>query len=330
MKKDIFIFKSGEIKRKENTIFFQNDEIKKFLPVTEIDNLYIFGEVNINKKALDFISQNFVCIHFYNYYGYYSGTFYPREHLNSGFVILKQSEYYLNYQKRMYISYKIIKSAITNIVNNLKYYKKKISALEEIIRKIEEEKDKLEKAENINEIMAIEGNVRNEYYKTFNKIINKKEFHFEKRTRMPPKDKINALISFGNTLMYNTVLSQIYKTNLDPRIGYLHSTNDRRFTLNLDVAEIFKPIIVDRTIFTLLNKNILKEEHFMKELNGILLNEKGMQKFLEMYNEKLLTVIKHPKLKREITYKTLIKMELYKIQKHITKDEELNCFEGAW
>jgi CRISPR-associated protein Cas1 len=330
MKKDIFIFKSGEIKRKENTIFFQNDEVKKFLPVTEIDNLYVFGEVNINKKALDFISQNSVCIHFYNYYGYYSGTFYPREHLNSGFVILKQSEYYLNYQKRMYISYKIISSAITNIVNNLKYYKKKTPELEEIIDKIEEEKDKLEETENINEIMAIEGNVRNEYYKTFNKIINKKEFHFEKRTRMPPKDKINALISFGNTLMYNTVLSQIYKTNLDPRIGYLHSTNDRRFTLNLDVAEIFKPIIVDRTIFTLLNKNILKEEHFMKELNGILLNEKGMQKFLEMYNEKLLTVIKHPKLKREITYKTLIKMELYKIQKHITKDEELNCFEGAW
>jgi CRISPR-associated protein Cas1 len=130
--------------------------------------------------------------------------------------------------------------------------------------------------------------------------------------------------------MYNTVLSQIYKTNLDPRIGYLHSTNDRRFTLNLDVAEIFKPVIVDRTIFSLLNKNILKKDHFMKELNGILLNEKGMQKFLEMYNKKLLTVIKHPKLKREITYKTLIKMELYKIQKHITKDEELNCFEGAW
>ena len=101
----------------------------------------------------------------------------------------------------------------------------------------------------------------------------------EKRTRRPPKSKINTVISFGNGLLYTVVLSEIYKTHLDPRIGFLHATNFRRFTLNLDVAEIFKPIIVDRTIFYLLNKQMLKKQHFMKELNQVYLNKKGRELF---------------------------------------------------
>ncbi len=71
---------------------------------------------------------------------------------------------------------------------------------------------------------------------------------------------MNTLISFGNSLMYSTVLTYIYQTPLDPRIGYLHSTNFRRFSLNLDISEIFKPIIVDRSILNLVNK----KNHFRK------------------------------------------------------------------
>jgi CRISPR-associated protein Cas1 len=330
MKKDIYIFKSGDLKRKDNTIYFQHDEGKKYLPVEEIDNLYIFGEINLNKKVLDFLSQNEICIHFFNYYGYYSGTYYPREHLNSGYVILKQAENYLNYSKRIYIAINIIKSAINNILNNLKYYNRKNIDLKSEIEKIENNLEKLDNCSTINEIMAHEGNTRNIYYECFNKIIINKDYEFTSRTRRPPKDKINALISFGNSLMYSTVLSQIYKTHLDPRIGYLHSTNERRFTLNLDIAEIFKPIIVDRMIFSMINKNILSDNDYIQELNGILLNENGRKKLLTDYNKRLLTVIIHPNLKRQITYKTIIKLELYKIQRFITEEEQLNFFKGRW
>ena len=127
--------------------------------------------------------------------------------------------------------------------------------------------------------MAIEGNIRNEYYHCFNKIIKNPEFEFSIRSRRPPRDNINALISFGNSLLYTTILGEIYQTQLDPRIGYLHSTNERRFTLNLDIAEIFKPIIVDRTIFSLLNKEVLTTSDFETNFNGILLSENGRKKF---------------------------------------------------
>lgn len=248
--------------------------------------MYVFGEITLNKRFLDFASQKEICIHFFNYYGYYMGTFYPREHLNSGYVILNQAKYYLDYDKRLDLAKRIINTAVYNILMVLKYYKNRGIELEEEISDIEYKQYSIDTIESIEELMAIEGNIRETYYKTFGKIIKNKEFEFKVRSRRPPLDRINALISFGNSLMYSTVLGEIYETHLDPRIGYLHSTNMRRFTLNLDVAEVFKPIIVDRIIFSLLNRNV--------------------------------------------SYKRLIRMELYKIQKHIMEDEPYEGFVMNW
>jgi CRISP-associated protein Cas1 len=330
MKKDIYIFKDGELKRKDNTVYFECDGKKKYLPIEEMNNIWIYGEITINKRFLDYISQKEICIHFFNYYGYYSGTYYPREHLNSGYVILKQAEKYLNYDDRVDIARKIITTAVKNIIVVLKYYKKKGCNLEEQVKDIEGKLELMYDTVTIEELMAIEGNIREKYYECFNPIINKQEFDFTIRSRRPPLDKINALISFGNSMMYTTVLGEIYQTQLDPRIGYLHSTNNRRFSLNLDVAEIFKPIIVDRIIFSLLNKKRITEDDFEEKMNGIILNEKGKKKFIEEYNEKLSTTIKHSKLNTTVSYKRLIRLELYKLQKYITENEEYEGFVAKW
>src|SRR5690606_2086087 len=105
---------------------------------------------------------------------------------------------------------------------------------------------------------------------------------------------------------------------------------ERRFTLNLDIAEIFKPIIVDRTIFSILNKGMLTTKDFNKDFNGILISDKGRKKFLEEYNSKLDTVIKHPHLNVNVSYKRLIRLELYKIQKHITENKQYEGFVARW
>lgn len=330
MKKDIYIFNNGVLKRKNNTIYFETEGKKKYLPVEEIDNIWVFGELDLNKSFLEYASQKGVVIHFFNYYEYYSGSFYPREHLNSGYVILKQAEAYLDFSKRINIAKEFINVAVKNILVVLKYYKKKGKEVDDYIKNIEEHQMNLQLVNSIEEVMAYEGNIRELYYKAFNPILENKDFEFKTRTKRPPKDKINSLISFGNSVMYSTVLSEIYKTNLDPRIGYLHSTNNRRFTLNLDVAEVFKPIIVDRVIFSLINKNIIAEKDFDEDFNGIILNDKGKKKFIEEYNEKLNTTINHRDLACTVSYKRLIRLELYKLQKLITEGECYKGFVAQW
>lgn len=330
MKKTIYIFSNGELKRQHNTLYFEGDKGRKYLPVENVAEFMIFGEVSINKKLLEFLTQQKILLHFFNHYGYYVGTYYPREYYNSGYMILKQAEHYIDPEKRFILAKKFVEGGIANMLKVLKYYQNRGSPLEEYINKILKHQSNISLQESIEKLMAIEGNVKECYYAAFDKIIKEENFVFEKRTKRPPKNQINALISFGNSLIYTIVLGEIYKTHLDPRIGFLHSTNLRRFTLNLDVSEIFKPIIVDRTIFYLLNKQIIGEQHFMKELNRVYLNENGRAIFIEEFEKKLKTTFKHDKLKRNVSYRQLIRMELYKIEKHLIGEEEYKPFIARW
>ncbi len=330
MKQTIYVFSDGELKRNNNTLYFDGSSSKKYMPVENIGEMMIFGEVSIGKKLLEFVSKNEILLHFFNYYGYYVGTYYPREHYNSGFMILRQSEAYMDSGKRLALAKKFVSGSIANILKVLEYYENRGKEVSEFIKSIENFNSNALEARDIDTLMSYEGNSRNHYYKSFNLIIDSVLFRYTERTRRPPETMLDALISFGNSLLYTTVLSEIYKTHLDPRIGYLHSTNFRSFTLNLDVSEIFKPIIVDRTIFSLLNKGMLKESHFMKELNGVYLNEKGRKVFVEEYQGKLETTINHKKLNREVSYRTLIRLELYKIEKHLMSDEEYKPYEAGW
>lgn len=330
MKKTIYIFSNGELKRQQNTLYFEGDKGKKYLPVENVSEFMIFGEVSINKKLLEFLTQQKIILHFFNYYGYYVGTYYPREYYNSGYMILKQAEHYINREKRITLAKKFVEGGVTNMLRILKYYNNRGISLQDYILSISSLQNSISSQVDIEKLMAIEGNIRDYYYDSFNKIIKNEEFAFKKRTKRPPKSKINALISFGNSLLYTVVLSEIYKTHLDPRIGFLHATNFRRFTLNLDVAEVFKPVIVDRTMFYLLNKQILNEQHFMKELNHVYLNEKGRALFVEGFENKLKATIKHDKLRRNVSYRRLIRMELYKIEKHLMGEKEYEPFNARW
>lgn len=330
MKKDIFIFNSGKLCRKDNTLMFEGEEGKKYIPVNDVESIYLFGEVDINKSLLEFMCSSKIMIHFYNYYDYYVGTFYPREFLNSGYVILKQSEAYLDYRKRVNIARKFIVGATNNILQVLKYYNRRNCDVCYEIEEITALLESLRLQETIETIMAVEGNIRQIYYKCFNKILNDEDFEFESRSRRPPKDRINSLISFGNSMIYSLTLSQIYQTQLDPRIGYLHTTNDRRFSLNLDISEVFKPIIVDRTIFSVINKKIITKKDFNKDLGGIILKDEGRMKFIKEFNDKLEATIKHPQLPNRVSYKRLIRMEAYKLQKLITEGEEYVPFLAKW
>lgn len=178
--------------------------------------------------------------------------------------------------------------------------------------------------------MALEGNSREEYYKAFDLIINNPDFIFEKRSRRPPKNNLNTLLSFANSLLYTTVLSEIYKTHLDPRIGYLHATNFRRFTLNLDLAEIFKPLLVDRLIFYLLDKKIIQSGDFEKKTEGILLKESGKKRIVDEYDKRLRTTINHRKLGRKVSYRQIIRMEAYKLEKHLLGEAEYQPYVSLW
>ncbi len=214
VKRNYYIFSSGRVKRKDNTVFFETKEEVRPLPVNDIEAIYIFGEVDFNSKAISFLSQNNITVHLFNYYGFYTGSFYPREYLPSGFVLVNQVHKYSNSTERLKVAKEFIRGASFNILKNLKYYARK-NNLDEYINKIENEHKGIDNVNDIGQLMGIEGRIRDIYYETFD-IITGNYFEFSKRVRKPPDNPMNALISFGNSLLYSTVLSEIYHTQLNP------------------------------------------------------------------------------------------------------------------
>lgn len=360
MKRAYYIFSSGRLRRKENTVFFEpqtnndappdadaNEELlldapnddrempafdakqKKVIPIDDIDSFMIFGEITLNTKFLNFLSHNKIPAHYFNYYGYYAGSFYPRDYLISGFLLMKQAGVARSKQKRLAIASKLVEGAACNMRKNLQYYNvrdvnlaDKISAIDELIYAIPN-------AADIPSLMGVEGNIRKTYYSAFPAIL-KDKYDFRQRVKNPPDNAVNALISFCNSLTYTACLSEIYRTQLSPLLSFLHEPGERRFSLALDIAEIFKPLLADRIIFRVLNQNMISHKDFDESLNFCYLKPGSRKIVVREFEEKMTTTIEHRKLKRKVSYRRLIRLECYKLIKHILGEQEYEPFKIWW
>lgn len=327
MGREYYVFNNGQLKRKENTIYFIDcEDKKKAIPIEEIDNLHLFGEIDLNTKFLNYISKYSILINVYNYYGFYSGTYYSKKKNVSGLVLVNQSRLYLDNNLRVKMAKAFIDSANHHMLRNLRRHK---DSTNEYINIIEKERKLMNSSSTIQEVMGAEGRARNAYYEAFNEFLDE-DFHMNKRERRPPTDPINALISFGNTMMYTTVLGEIYKTQLDPTISYLHEPSTKRFSLSLDISEIFKPLIVDSVIFSIINKKIIRKTDFDINNDICYLNENGKKKFIKELENKLSTTVKHRSLNRNVSYRTLIRLECYKIIKSAVENESYKPLKAWW
>ena len=327
--KDVFLFNNGRIQRKDSTIVFVNEDgKKKTLPIEQIENIHVFSELDFNTSFFNLLSQKDVNLHIYNYYGYYSGSYIPRDKRVSGYVDVNQAWHVLDHDARMYVAGQFVYGAVHHMLKNLRRHKAKTSIW---IEKLELERKKIPTASDIPTLMGMEGNMRQIYYQAFNSIIKYEDFYFERREKRPPTDRINALISFGNSLMYTTILSEMYKTQINPTISFLHEPSSKRFSLALDIAEIFKPLIVDSLIFSLINNRMIKKKHFdFIEDKVCMLNEEGNKIFITEYEARLAKTIKHRKLNRSVSYRYLIRLECYKLIKQFLGDEEYRSLKAWW
>jgi len=314
-KRSITLLSDGTLSRRENTLYFENAQGKRPLAVEGIYDIYIYGHVNITSQALHFLAQKGIAVHFFNHYGYYDGSFYPRESLNSGDLLIKQAKHYLDREKRLKLAKLFVVGGVKNMEKNLKKWGMKVSFNEFL--------NELEAVEKISEVMNVEARVRQEYYASWDETLPE-DFKIVKRTRRPPQNEINALISFLNSRIYATIVSELYNTQLSPTISYLHEPGERRFSLALDLSEIFKPIIADRITNRLVKQGIIKKEHFRNDLNGVLLNDKGKKIVLKAFNEEMQKSVRHPRLKKNVTKQRLIRLEAYKLIKHLVGTQEYN------
>lgn len=334
MKKSYYLFNPGRLSRKDNTLKFVATDAEgveapaKYIPVETVDNLYTFGSLDANSALYNFLGQAGIAVHFFDYYEHYTGSFMPKEYLLSGKMQVAQTRAYIHPAKRLTIARKFVEGAAFNMLKNLRYYAGRQRNLSTIIERIEALSATLPDSTDVENLMGTEGNIRATYYEAFAAIMP--EYEMGIRTRMPPGNEVNAMISFVNTLCYTLCLDAIYHTQLNPTISFLHEPGVRRFSLALDIAEIFKPILADRLIFALLNKKQIQKKDFEERLGGCLLKESGRKTVVRAWDEKLAETINHRNLGRNVSYRHLVKLECYKLAKHLLGMEDYKPFKTWW
>ena len=330
MKQSFYIYNNGDLKRKDNTLRFTSYEgEKRDIPIERISDIYVMSEMSFNTTFLNYISKYGIPIHFFNYYNFYTGSFYPKESNLAGQLLVSQVQHYTEYDKRPLLARKFIQAAADNIYRNLRYYNGRDKDVSEYMKDIDSLRAGLSDVKSVQEIMGIEGNIRKRYYSAWSIIINQ-EIEFDKRVMHPPDNMINSLISFVNSLIYTRTLSEIYHTQLNPTISYLHEPGVRRYSFCLDISEVFKPLIGDRLIFSLLNRKQITENSFTKELNYLHLKKEASQLIVSEFENRMKQTIMHRELGRQVSYQYLIRLEVYKLIKHLIGEKEYEGFRIWW
>jgi CRISPR-associated protein Cas1 len=334
MKKSYYLFNPGRISRKDNTLKFTpvdedgHEGTPKYIPVEGVDNLFAFGSLDANSALYNFLGKEQISVHFFDYFEHYTGSFMPKEYLLAGRMLVAQADAYSKLKKRMVIAQKFVEGAAFNMLKNLRYYNNREKDTSVQIAQIEQLCLSIPLTTDIPMLMGIEGNIRKTYYEAFDVIIN--DFEMGQRSKQPPSNEVNAMVSFVNSMCYTLCLDMVYHTQLNPTISFLHTPGERRFSLALDLAEIFKPLLADRLIFSLLNKKQIGHNDFDHRVNSCLLKESGRKTVVKAWDERLNETIKHRTLGRSVSYKHLVKLECYKLAKHVLGMEEYKPFKAWW
>ena len=310
---EFYLTKNGSVEREGNTIFFKGEGIKQSIPVLNLSEIIVTSKVSFSSWALDYLSKLNICVHFIRESGSYMSSLIPAGKNEIGNFTVKQASCYLDSRRRLQIAAEMVRSIRSGILRNLRYYNKE-GKLENAIERINSLKIK---EDNIKSILGTEGNIWSEYYSSFPLIYKgqesfKREFH-------PPKDPLNAMISFGNAILYSSTLTKIMTTGLNPSISFLHEPSDRSFSLALDIADMFKPMIVERIIAKIVNNRMIDKSEFREIKGGIYLNERGKKLFIQEYNDRINSTVKIGN--NYTSYGGLIRSECIKLIKHIEGEE---------
>ena len=166
-------------------------------------------------------------------------------------------------------------------------------------------------------LQGYEGSGTAYYFNCFQHLLNEPGL-FNGRTRRPPLDPVNALLSYGYTILLNQVMSAICTVGLDPYVGYLHNTKYGKPALALDLMEEFRPLIVDSIAISIFNNGILKRQHFTAELGGAYrLNDYGRRTFLTKLEARFDETITHPTFNYKATYRRSLELQARLLAKYL-------------
>lgn len=329
MKRRFYIFSTGILQRQDNSLVYITKKGKEYIPILQTEIIYIFGSCTLNKTVLQILSEYNIILIFFSYYGRYIGSYLPRQNY-IGQITQLQIELFKDKNKVFSYQKEIIYTSIYNMVSVLKFYQKKRLIVFEQTDQLQNINNEIISLDmnNKNKLLILEARAKQVYYSTFNLIIKNSDFKFITRTVNPPKDAINAIMSYGYALLYGVIETSLYCSHLLPHLGIIHSQTKTENSLKYDIADIFKPVLIDRLIFRMINKKQLTINNFINKDNAVYLSKEGAVLFIEEFEETLKSTINITN--RKWSYRSIIRREIYNIELSLQNKKIYTGYKMRW
>jgi len=301
------------------------------IPLNNVEGICTFGHQGISPTLMEACLDRNISLAFFNQNGRFrariAGTI-------DGNVILRKTQYRWSDQEEqcVRIARNFVIGKVYNSVQLLKRVRKshglrlELERFDNALAHLQEVVQALKLAEGLDSLRGIEGEAAARYFQLWDDMIlqQKDAFYFRGRSRRPPLDRTNALLSMAYSLLANEVTSGLESVGLDPYVGFMHRDRPGRRSLSLDVMEELRPVMADRFVLNLINRKQMQAEDFkVKENSACLLTEKGRKQFFKLWQEQKEVQIEHPFLKEKMKWGLLPHVQSLLLARHLRGDLDM-------
>jgi CRISP-associated protein Cas1 len=290
------------------------------VPLEQFDQLFLIGKINVSGSLLSELLKRDVFIAFFTSFGRFEGSLIPEKSRHSALRI-HQVQASIDETHRLGVAREIVDAKLINMRVMLRRANQRTPAeiLETSINQIAALRRQLQGADTFEQLLGIEGAGSRAYFEGYRSLFDQ-SWEFERRTRRPPTDPVNAALSFGYSILTGQVSGLINAVGMDPYIGFLHREHYGHPCLALDLMEPFRSIIVDSTVLRMFHQNMLTRSCFTKPdaISGaVYLNDSGRKAFFNAFSTRMQEQATHPVFKKKLSYRRLIEMDIRFLAKHL-------------
>lgn len=286
------------------------EELLREIPLRDLDRLILAESVQITSQAMTAALRANVPVNYLGWNGQYLGGFMPAQNAH-GLARLRQYQRTLDAGFALAMAGRIVTAKLYNqrrVLQRLASSRKDTESADSTVPEsppapaattpdpqpvitstlawLDALFASIGGSRSIDEVRGYEGASAARYFQTWAMFLPA-DFPFERRSTRPPLNPVNACISFGATLIYSEMVAFIHAHGLDPALGLLHTTEDGRWSLALDLMEPFRPVLVEALALDLFSHQILQSQHFEARNNGVYLNEDGRRKYILQYERRM-------------------------------------------
>jgi len=277
----------------------------------EVSQVSLFGSVQLSAQALRELAARDVTILHLSYGGWLVAVTTPPPHKN---IELRRRQFQAaaNQKLCLYLARAFVSGKIRNSRTLLRRNARDLK--DNVVHRLADYRRKAERAESLNELLGMEGMAARDYFANFTAMLKasdvaKTTFDFEGRNRRPPRDPINALLSFLYSMLAKDMTVTLIRTGFDPYLGFFHQPRYGRPALALDLIEEFRPLIADSVVIGMINNGEIRPTDFISRAGSVALKSDGRKRLLEAYERRLDTEVTHPRFGYSISYRRVFEVQ---------------------